>query len=64
MVQQAPVQLSQLTTHFYWNENFDYALMTILNIHHWSMLFHCSTFFVIKILLKKFRKIIQYLYIF
>ncbi len=30
MVQQPPIQLSQLATHFYWNENFDFALMDIL----------------------------------
>jgi hypothetical protein len=39
---------------FYWNENFDYALMNILKkigIHDWSMLFHCSTLFIIQILL-------------
>ncbi len=29
-MQQPPIQLLQLTTHFYWNENFDYALMDIL----------------------------------
>jgi hypothetical protein len=27
MMQQPPIQLLQLRTHFYWNENFDYALM-------------------------------------
>jgi len=55
MMQQPPIQLLQLTTFFYWNENFDFALMDILKeigIHHWSMLFHCSTFFVRQILLK------------
>jgi hypothetical protein len=30
VVQQPPIQSLQLTTHFYWNENFDYALMNIL----------------------------------
>jgi hypothetical protein len=30
VMQQLPIQLSQLTTHFYWNEKFDYALMDIL----------------------------------
>jgi len=30
VVQQSPIQLSQLITCFYWNENFDYALMDIL----------------------------------
>ncbi len=30
MVQQSPIQLLQLTTHFYWNENFDSVLMDIL----------------------------------
>jgi hypothetical protein len=30
MMQQPSIQLSQLTTHFYWNENFDFALMDIL----------------------------------
>ncbi len=29
-MQQPPIQSLQLTTHFYWNENFDYALMNIL----------------------------------
>jgi hypothetical protein len=62
MMQQPPIQLLQLTIHFYWNEKFDYALMNILkNIHHWSMLFHCSTFLVIRILLKKNSNSIQYL---
>jgi hypothetical protein len=59
-MQQPPIQLLQLTTRFYWNENFDYTLMDILKkigIHHWSMLFHCSTFFVIQILLRKNSKL-------
>ncbi len=30
VVQQPPIQLSQLITCFYWNEKFDYALMDIL----------------------------------
>jgi hypothetical protein len=30
MVQEPPIQLSQLATWFYWNEKFDYALMDIL----------------------------------
>jgi len=30
MVQQPPIQLPQLATHFYWNENFDFAFMDIL----------------------------------
>jgi len=30
MVQQPPIQLSQLITNFYWNETFDSALMAIL----------------------------------
>jgi hypothetical protein len=30
MVQQPLIQLLQLTPHFYWNENFDDALMDIL----------------------------------
>jgi hypothetical protein len=30
MVQEPPIQLSQLATCFYWNEKFDYALMDIL----------------------------------
>jgi hypothetical protein len=30
VVQQPPIQLSQLITGFYWNENFDYALKDIL----------------------------------
>jgi len=33
MMQQPPIQLLQLTTHFYWNENFDYKLMDILKIN-------------------------------
>jgi hypothetical protein len=52
MVQQPHIQLLQITTHLFWNEKNDYALMdNIIGIHHWSMLFHCSTFFVIQILL-------------
>jgi hypothetical protein len=35
MVQQPPVQLSQLITFFYWNENFDYTLMDILE-NNWD----------------------------
>ncbi len=56
VMQQPPIQLSQLTTHIYLNEKIDYALMDILKtngIHHWNMLFHCSTLLVIQILLKK-----------
>ncbi len=30
MMQQTLIQLSQLITRFYWNENFDYGLMDIL----------------------------------
>jgi hypothetical protein len=30
VVQQSPIQLLQLITHFYWNEKYDYALMNIL----------------------------------
>jgi hypothetical protein len=30
MVQQPFIQLSQLTTQFYWNENFDSVLVDIL----------------------------------
>jgi hypothetical protein len=30
VMQQPPIKLSQLTTHFYWNEKIDYALMDIL----------------------------------
>jgi hypothetical protein len=37
MLQQTPIQLSQLTTHFYWNEKIDYALMTILK-DNWDSL--------------------------
>jgi hypothetical protein len=60
-MQQPPIQLLQLTTCFYWNENFDYALMDILEkigIHHWNMFIHCSTLFIIQILLKTKLKII------
>jgi hypothetical protein len=67
MMQQLPIQLSQLTTCFYWNEKIDFALMDILKqigIHHWSMLFHCSTFLVIQILLNKTKNRIQYLQFF
>ncbi len=35
MVQQPPIQLSQLITFFYWNENFDYTLMDILE-NNWD----------------------------
>jgi hypothetical protein len=41
MVQQSPIQLSQLTTCFYWNENFDYALMDILK-DNWKILKHTN----------------------
>jgi len=67
MMQQPLIQLSQLTTCFYWNENFDFALMDILKNnwdHHSSMLFHSSTFLVIKILFKKITNPIQYLQLF
>jgi hypothetical protein len=59
MVQQPHIELLQITTHLFWNEKFDYALMdNIIGIHHWSMLFHCQTFLVIKILLHKKIKIV------
>ncbi len=35
MMQQPPIQLSQLTTHFYWNENLDFALIDILK-NNWD----------------------------
>jgi hypothetical protein len=35
MMQQPRIQLLQLSTHFYWNENFDYALMDILK-NNWD----------------------------
>jgi hypothetical protein len=35
MMQQRPIQLSQLTTHFYWNENLDFALINILK-NNWD----------------------------
>jgi hypothetical protein len=35
MMQQPLIQLSQLTTCFYWNENFDFALMDILK-NNWD----------------------------
>jgi len=35
MMQQRPIQLLQLTTPFYWNENFDFALMDILK-NNWD----------------------------
>jgi hypothetical protein len=34
-MQQPPIQLLQLTTCFYWNENFDYVLMDILK-NNWD----------------------------
>jgi len=34
-MQQPPIQLSQLTTRFYCNENFDYTLMDILK-NNWD----------------------------
>jgi len=67
MMQQPPIQLSQLTISFYWNEKFDSTLMDILKkigIHHWNMLFHCSTTIVIQIILKKIKNCIQYLQFF
>jgi hypothetical protein len=63
MMQQPPIQLSQLTTCFYWNEKSDFAWMDILKkirIHHWSMFFQCSMLFIIQILLKKTRTHIKY----
>jgi len=50
---------------FYWNENFDYALMDILKntrIHHWSMLCHCLALLAIEILLKNKLEIIFNIY--
>jgi hypothetical protein len=35
VMQQPPIQLSQLVTHFYWNENIDFALMDILK-NNWD----------------------------
>jgi hypothetical protein len=61
VMQQPPIQLSQLVTHSYWNENIDFALMDILKktvIHHYNMLFHCSTFIVTQILLKNKLEIV------
>ncbi len=56
MMQQPSIQLSQLTTHFYWNENFDFALMDILK-NNWDspLEYVVSLFntFIIQILLKK-----------
>ncbi len=41
VVQQSPIQLSQLTTCFYWNEKIDYALMDILK-DNWKILKHTN----------------------
>jgi hypothetical protein len=68
MLQQTPIQLSQLTTHFYWNEKIDYALMTILKDNWDSLVEYVVSLFntfcnknVIKIII---RNCIQYLYIY
>jgi hypothetical protein len=56
MMQQPPIQLSQLIKCFYWNENFDYALMDILKDNWDSPLkyvVYYSTFPVIQILFLK-----------
>ncbi len=45
MVQQPFIQLLQLTTHFYWNENFNYALMDILKDNWDSPLDYVVSFF-------------------
>ncbi len=56
MVQQPPIQLSQLTTHSYWIENFDFALMKNLK-NNWDAPLeyvvsffntYCSTNIIIK----------------
>jgi len=36
MMQKSQIQLSQPTTHLYWNENFDSTLMEILK-HNWDL---------------------------
>jgi hypothetical protein len=45
MVQQPLIQLLQLTTHFYWNEKFKYALMDILKDNWDSPLEYVVSFF-------------------
>ncbi len=41
MTQQPLIQLSQLSTHFHYNENFDYALINILK-NNWDSLLENS----------------------
>ncbi len=45
MMQQPPIQLLQLTTHFYWNEKSNYALMDILKNNWDSPLEYIVSFF-------------------
>jgi hypothetical protein len=45
MVQQPPIQLSQAITCFYWNENFDYALINILKDNWGSVLEYVISLF-------------------
>jgi hypothetical protein len=63
-MQQPPIQLSQLTTRFYWNENCDYALMDILKNNWDSPLEYVvlSTLLVIQILLKDKLEIVFNIY--
>ncbi len=64
MVQQPPIQLSQLATCFYYNENFDFALMDILKDNWDSWLEYVVSLFNnscdTNIIKKKFRFHIQY----
>jgi len=67
MVQQPPIQLSQLDTCFYWNENFDYALMDILKNNWDSPLEYVVSLFnnyCNKNITKRIRNHIQYLQLF
>jgi hypothetical protein len=45
VVQQPPFQLSQVTTHFYWNEKSNFALMDILKNNWDSPLEYVVSFF-------------------
>jgi hypothetical protein len=66
-MQQPPIQLLQLTTHFYWSEIFDYALMDILkNIWDSPLEYVVSLFniFCNINITKRKRNYIQYLQFF
>jgi hypothetical protein len=68
VVQQPPIQLSQLTTCFYWIENCDFALIDILKYNRNSPLEHVVSLFNTSCNTNKIKKenkfFIQYLQLF